>query len=71
MLICKNDPLKKYKGNEPSPKGLGFCAHGEKIGTIKLGLDKNKWIVKLSSNNVAKWIKLNLNNIKKTSISNA
>ena len=23
MPTCKNDPSKKYKGTEPSPKGLG------------------------------------------------
>ena len=35
MPICKNDPKKSYKGTEPSPKGLGFCAHAEKLGTDK------------------------------------
>ena len=35
MPICKNDPKKSYKGIEPSPKGLGFCAHAEKLGTDK------------------------------------
>ena len=34
MPLCKNDPKKTYKGNEPSPKGFGYCAHSEKIGTI-------------------------------------
>ena len=29
MPTCKNDPSKKYKGTEP-PKGMGWCAHGEK-----------------------------------------
>ena len=32
MPLCKNDPKRKYKGDEPSPKGLGWCAHGEKEG---------------------------------------
>ena len=30
MFICKNDKTKKYSGNEPSPKGNGWCAHAEK-----------------------------------------
>ena len=45
-MYCKNDKTKKYNGNEPSPKGLGYCAHAEKNGTIKKGKDGNKWIVK-------------------------
>ena len=45
MPKCKNDPTKSYKGNEPSPKGLGLCAHAEKEGVIKKGKDKNNWIV--------------------------
>ena len=39
MPYCKNDPKKTYKGNEPSPKGLGYCAHCENIGRIKNGKD--------------------------------
>jgi hypothetical protein len=31
MPACKNDPTKKYKGDEPSPKGVGHCAHAEKV----------------------------------------
>ena len=23
-----------YKGDEPSPKGLGYCAHSEKLGSF-------------------------------------
>lgn len=30
MLECKNDKKSTYKGNEPSPKGFGYCAHAEK-----------------------------------------
>ena len=33
MPKCKNDPKKSYKGTEPSPKGLGYCTHAEKVGT--------------------------------------
>lgn len=57
MLICKNDSTKKYKGNEPSPKGLGWCAYGEKIGSIRTGKDGNKWIVKKRNNNSKYWVK--------------
>lgn len=52
MPICKNNSKKTYTGNEPSPKGLGFCASGEKEKTIKKGKDGNMWI---KSN--GKWIK--------------
>ena len=44
MPICKNNSKKTYTGNEPSPKGLGFCAGSEKEGTIKKGKDENMWI---------------------------
>jgi len=66
MPYCKNDPKKTYKGNEPSPKGLGYCAHSEKVGKIREGLDKNKWIVIKTSKGIHKWIKYTIDkNIKK------
>lgn len=46
MPKCINDPKKSYKGTEPSPKGLGYCAHSEKIGSEKKGRDGNLWVVK-------------------------
>jgi len=60
MPKCKNDPDSNYIGNEPSPKGLGFCAHAEKVNTIKKGRDGNIWIIK-SNNNIKKWFKHNDN----------
>jgi hypothetical protein len=45
MPLCIKDKTRSYKGKEPSPKGFGFCAHSESIGTIKNGLDGNLWIV--------------------------
>jgi hypothetical protein len=57
MLICKNHPKRKYKGDEPSPKGLGWCAHGEKKGTIRKGLDNNKWVVKKVNSGSLRWVK--------------
>ena len=57
MPFCKNDPKKSYIGNEPSPKGLGYCAHAEKVGVVRKGLDGNKWIISTTSKGVKRWIK--------------
>lgn len=57
MPICKNDPKKSYKGIEPSPKGLGFCAHAEKLGSIKKGLDGNQWKIESTAQGVKRWVK--------------
>ena len=45
-MYCKNNPKKTYLGVEPSPKGLGFCASGEKEGTEMKGKDGNMWVKK-------------------------
>jgi hypothetical protein len=58
MPYCKNDKLRTYVGDEPSPKGLGYCAHVEKENTIMKGLDGNIWIIKNG-----KWIRYNLNKL--------
>lgn len=55
MLPCKNDPAKKYKGDEPSPKGTGLCAHAEKVGTQKKGRDGRQWIVREDKNGTKTW----------------
>ena len=57
MPNCIKDASKSYKGNEPSPKGLGYCAHSEDIGTIKKGKDGNKWIIASTSSGIKRWIK--------------
>ena len=57
MPNCKNDPTKKYKGDEPSPKGLGWCAHAEKEGKVRKGNDGKRWIVKKVSNGSLRWVK--------------
>ena len=57
MPICKNDPKKSYKGIEPSPKGLGYCAHAEKLGSIKKGLDGNQWKIESTAHGVKRWVK--------------
>ena len=57
MPLCKNDPKKSYKGNEPSPKGLGYCAHAEKLGVSKKGKDGNIWKIEATSKGVKRWKK--------------
>ena len=57
MPKCINDKTRTYKGSEPSPKGLGYCAHPEEVGTRKYGKDKNVWVVKKISNGSKRWIK--------------
>ena len=57
MPACKNDPKKSYKGTEPSPKGLGFCAHSEKLGTVRKGLDNNTWKIEANIKGVKRWVK--------------
>ncbi len=46
MPKCINDNASHYKGTEPSPKGLGYCAHAEKVGTTMQGRYGKIWIVK-------------------------
>lgn len=55
MPACKNDPARKYKGDEPSPKGLGYCAHAETAGKTRKGKDGRKWIVALDKNGTRSW----------------
>ena len=57
MPICKNDRKKSYKGIEPSPKGLGYCAHAEKLGITKKGLDGNNWKIESTAQGVKRWVK--------------
>jgi len=57
MPICKNNPKKSYKGTEPSPKGLGYCAHSEKLGITKKGLDGNIWKIESTAKGVKRWVK--------------
>lgn len=55
MTKCKNNPQRTYEGTEPSPKGLGYCASGEKEGVKMKGKDGNMWIKK-----GGRWIKYNI-----------
>lgn len=54
-LPCKNDPLTKYKGTEPSPKGLGYCAHPQALGSKKTGLDGKQYQVRADKNGKKSW----------------
>ena len=56
VLKCLNDPSKEYIGTEPSPKGLGYCAHAEKIGSIRVGNDENVWKVIETSKKTKMWV---------------
>ena len=55
MPACRNDASRKYKGDEPSPKGLGWCAHAEKEGTKKTGGDGKQWMVRTDTNGRRSW----------------
>ena len=57
MPKCKNNPKKSYKGTEPSPKGLGWCAGSMKDKTKKKGKDGNMWIIKTVSDGSTRWAK--------------
>ena len=59
MPKCKNDINRSYKGTEPSPKGLGYCAHVMEVGKKKKGKDNNMWIIKEIKNGSKRWIKYN------------
>ena len=58
MPKCKNSNTGTYKGTEPSPKGLGYCARGEKVGKKKKGRDGNMWEVKETKKGTARWVKI-------------
>ena len=57
MPKCINDPTRSYKGTEPSPKGLGYCAHAMKLGTVMKGKNKEMWKVKKTKNGIKRWVK--------------
>ncbi len=59
MPKCINDKTKTYKGDEPSPKGLGYCASVEIAGKVMIGKDNNNYIVKEISNGQKRWVKHN------------
>mgnify|MGYP000900615169 CR=1 FL=1 len=56
---CNCDVTKYYKGNEPSPKGLGFCANCTPLNITMKGLDGNLWKNKLYQNS-KRWVKVRI-----------
>ena len=56
-MKCKNDPSATYKGDEPSPKGIGICAHAEPTGAVRKGRDGNAWVVIETRGGVRRWAK--------------
>ena len=52
----------------PSPKGNGYPAHSEKIGTKKKGNNGKLWIVKKRSNGSHYWAPLAKSSVKKSSV---
>lgn len=61
MPKCINDSTKSYKGDEPSPKGLGYSASSEEVGKILKGLDGSYWTVKNTAI-CKRWVKYKLEN---------
>lgn len=57
MPKCKNDETRNYKGTEPSPKGLGYCAHAEPVGKICEGRNGEQWKVQKTKNGTKRWVK--------------
>ena len=64
-MRCKNDPQRNYNGKEPSPKGLGWCAHASPLGKRMKGKDMRMWVVKATNAGVKRWVHAKLENIKK------
>lgn len=69
MPTCKNDCKRYYRGDEPSPKGLGYCAHAEKINKRRKGRDGKFWVVKAiklqSGKRIRRWTRVKKAKIKK------
>ena len=57
MFKCKNSDKGTYKGTEPSPKGRGYCAKGEKNNKKMKGNDGNIWIINETKTGVKRWVK--------------
>jgi hypothetical protein len=55
MTKCINDPKSICDPKHPSPKGLGYRASFEDVGTKMKGRDGNMWIVVLVSGKIKRW----------------
>ena len=54
----KGEPCEcKHKGDEPSPKGLGVCAHCTPLNVTMKGKDGNLWETKKINKSV-RWVKV-------------
>ena len=75
MPTCKNDCKRYYRGDEPSPKGLGYCAHAEKINQRRKGRDGKFWVVKAiamkSGNRIRRWTRVKKAVTKKRKVTKA
>ena len=40
---CACDAKRAYTGKEPSPKGIGYCAHCTPLNVTMKGKDGNLW----------------------------
>lgn len=58
-MRCVNDPKRSYSGAEPSPKGLGWCAHAEKTGARRKGRDGRVWAIATTKDGTRRWAPLN------------
>ena len=56
---CNCDDSRYYKGNEPSPKGLGYCAHCTPMNVTMKGLDGNLW-ENQEYKNGRRWVKVRI-----------
>ena len=46
MPTCRGEYKTYYRGDEPSPKGLGWCARSEEVGKRRRGNDGEMWVVR-------------------------
>lgn len=48
----------RRKGTEPSPKGLGYCAHNiMRSGVVMVGRDGNYWVTKRDRTGRLRWVR--------------
>ncbi len=55
MPKCLNHSKATYKGTEPSPKGLGYCARVGKVGTEMQGRDGRIWVIRANKAGTKQW----------------
>ena len=56
MPKCKNYDA-YYTGKEPSPRGIGYHAQGEEVGTERIGKNQKVWhVVKFGVKQIHRWM---------------